>query len=148
METLRNEKGFQKVGRRQQKEVETMRKRHAKERQSMQKSQCSALEKAIKGKRSVQVSAILIHNYTMITAPKTQCTRLILESHQKNYQSLFALFSGSCLFIGKAAVRRYLQFILVCHRGNAHPELLQQKDSFLLIKQIKLYYLINFLFQR
>ncbi|CAB3227898.1 unnamed protein product [Arctia plantaginis] len=56
VESLRQEKGFVKTGRKQQKELEAMRKRHTKEKMSLQKSQCSALEKMIKGKNKDQLS--------------------------------------------------------------------------------------------
>lgn len=51
VESLRQEKGFLKTGRKQQKELEAMRKRHTKEKLALQKSQCAALEKMIKGKK-------------------------------------------------------------------------------------------------
>ncbi|XP_068628021.1 1-phosphatidylinositol 4,5-bisphosphate phosphodiesterase [Battus philenor] len=56
VESLRQEKGFLKTGRKQQKELETMRKRHAKEKMTLQKQQCAALEKMIKGKNKEQLS--------------------------------------------------------------------------------------------
>lgn len=56
VESLRQEKGFVKTGRKQQKELDAMRKRHAKEKLAMQKTQCSALEKLIKGKNKEQLS--------------------------------------------------------------------------------------------
>ncbi|XP_063364734.1 1-phosphatidylinositol 4,5-bisphosphate phosphodiesterase isoform X2 [Cydia amplana] len=56
VESLRQEKGFVKTGRKQQKELEAMRKRHSKEKLAMQKTQCSALEKLIKGKNKEQLS--------------------------------------------------------------------------------------------
>ncbi|XP_022826645.1 1-phosphatidylinositol 4,5-bisphosphate phosphodiesterase isoform X1 [Spodoptera litura] len=56
VESLRQEKGFLKTGRKQQKELEAMRKRHAKEKMALQKTQCSALEKMIKGKNKDQLS--------------------------------------------------------------------------------------------
>ncbi|XP_026741936.1 1-phosphatidylinositol 4,5-bisphosphate phosphodiesterase isoform X4 [Trichoplusia ni] len=56
VESLRQEKGFVKTGRKQQKDLEAMRKRHAKEKMALQKTQCSALEKMIKGKNKDQLS--------------------------------------------------------------------------------------------
>lgn len=50
LESLRLEKGYQKVAKKQQKELETMRKKHAKERQAIQKTQNLSVEKSIKGK--------------------------------------------------------------------------------------------------
>lgn len=51
VESLRQEKGFQKTFKKQQKELESVKKRHAKERMGVQKQQNSAIEKLIKGKR-------------------------------------------------------------------------------------------------
>ncbi|XP_077295962.1 no receptor potential A isoform X2 [Arctopsyche grandis] len=57
VESLRQEKGFQKTGRKQQKELDMMRKRHAKEKMAIQKSQCAAIEKLIKGKNKAELTS-------------------------------------------------------------------------------------------
>ncbi|XP_020283715.1 1-phosphatidylinositol 4,5-bisphosphate phosphodiesterase-like [Pseudomyrmex gracilis] len=49
LESLKKEKNF-KLGKKHQKELDTMRKKHLKERQTMQKNHCSAIEKLTKGK--------------------------------------------------------------------------------------------------
>ncbi|KYM81957.1 1-phosphatidylinositol-4,5-bisphosphate phosphodiesterase [Atta colombica] len=49
LESLKREKGF-KIGKKHQKELDTLKKKHAKERQTMQKNHCSAIEKLTKGK--------------------------------------------------------------------------------------------------
>lgn len=51
VEALRQEKGYQKVLRKQQKELDSLRKRQQKEKLSVQKQQCAAIEKLIKGKK-------------------------------------------------------------------------------------------------
>lgn len=51
IESIRQEKGFQKTARKQQKELDALRKKQAKEKLGIQKSQCSAIEKLIKGKK-------------------------------------------------------------------------------------------------
>lgn len=51
VESLRQEKGFQKTAKKQQKELDALKKRHAKERLGVQKTQNLAIEKLIKGKR-------------------------------------------------------------------------------------------------
>ncbi|XP_052748817.1 1-phosphatidylinositol 4,5-bisphosphate phosphodiesterase isoform X1 [Galleria mellonella] len=56
VESLRQDKGFVKISRKQQKEQETMKKRQAKEKVALQKQQCTALEKIIKGKSKDQLS--------------------------------------------------------------------------------------------
>lgn len=53
LETLRQEKGYQKVLRKQQKELESLRKRHHKEKLTVQKQHCVAIEKIFKGKKLV-----------------------------------------------------------------------------------------------
>lgn len=53
VESLRQEKGFQKTAKKQQKELDALKKRHAKERLGVQKTQNLAVEKLIKGKRYV-----------------------------------------------------------------------------------------------
>lgn len=50
LESLKNEKAYQKTHRKQQKELDSLRKRHLKEKMAMQKQQCSAIEKLVKGK--------------------------------------------------------------------------------------------------
>ncbi|XP_045774152.1 1-phosphatidylinositol 4,5-bisphosphate phosphodiesterase isoform X4 [Maniola jurtina] len=57
VESLRQEKGFLKTGKKQQKDLDVMKKRHAKEKMTLQKQQCAALEKMIKGKNKEQLSA-------------------------------------------------------------------------------------------
>ena len=51
VEVLRQEKGYQKISRKQQKEMDSLKKRHQKEKLSVQKQQCAAIEKLIKGKK-------------------------------------------------------------------------------------------------
>lgn len=51
VESLRQEKGFQKTAKKQQKELDALKKRHAKERLGVQKTQNISIEKLIKGKR-------------------------------------------------------------------------------------------------
>lgn len=53
MDSLRHEKGYQKVLRKQQKELESLKKRHHKEKLAVQKQHCVAIEKIIKGKKLV-----------------------------------------------------------------------------------------------
>lgn len=50
IDSLRQEKGFVKTARKQQKELDTVRKRHAKERVALQKTQNGSIERLIKGK--------------------------------------------------------------------------------------------------
>lgn len=49
-ENVKGEKGFIKLTKKHQKELESMRKRHLKERTMVQKTQCSAIEKLVKSK--------------------------------------------------------------------------------------------------
>ncbi|XP_025992160.1 1-phosphatidylinositol 4,5-bisphosphate phosphodiesterase isoform X1 [Solenopsis invicta] len=56
LETLRQEKGYQKVLRKQQKELESLKKRHHKEKLAVQKQHCVAIEKIFKGKNKAELS--------------------------------------------------------------------------------------------
>ncbi|XP_018051087.1 PREDICTED: 1-phosphatidylinositol 4,5-bisphosphate phosphodiesterase-like isoform X2 [Atta colombica] len=56
LETLRQEKGYQKVLRKQQKELESLKKRHHKEKVTVQKQHCVAIEKIFKGKNKAELS--------------------------------------------------------------------------------------------
>ncbi|XP_043605081.1 1-phosphatidylinositol 4,5-bisphosphate phosphodiesterase-like isoform X1 [Bombus pyrosoma] len=49
IDTLKKEKAY-KLGKKQQKDLDTMRKKHLKERQTMQKNHCAAIDKLVKGK--------------------------------------------------------------------------------------------------
>ncbi|XP_031774201.1 1-phosphatidylinositol 4,5-bisphosphate phosphodiesterase isoform X1 [Apis florea] len=55
-ESLRQEKGYQKVLRKQQKDLESLKKRHQKEKLTVQKQHCTAIEKIIKGKNKAELS--------------------------------------------------------------------------------------------
>lgn len=56
LDTLRQEKGYQKVLRKQQKELESLKKRHHKEKLTVQKQHCVAIEKIFKGKNKAELS--------------------------------------------------------------------------------------------
>ncbi|XP_028050806.1 1-phosphatidylinositol 4,5-bisphosphate phosphodiesterase isoform X4 [Monomorium pharaonis] len=56
LETLRHEKGYQKVLRKQQKELESLKKKHHKEKLTIQKQHCVAIEKIFKGKNKAELS--------------------------------------------------------------------------------------------
>lgn len=63
LEFLKKEKGF-KMGKKHQKELDTLKKKHVKERQTMQKNHCGAIEKLTRGKECVEVfyfNVILLH---------------------------------------------------------------------------------------
>lgn len=51
MESLKNEKAYQKTNRKHSKELDALRKRQLKEKMGIQKQQCAAIEKAVKGKK-------------------------------------------------------------------------------------------------
>lgn len=57
MESLRQEKGFQKTAKKQQKELDAVKKKHAKERAGVQKTQNAAIERLIKGKSKEEIKA-------------------------------------------------------------------------------------------
>ncbi|KAM7349193.1 no receptor potential A isoform 1-T7 [Cochliomyia hominivorax] len=55
LESLRNEKGFQKQAKKQNKELDTLKKKHTKERMAVQKTQNAAIDKLIKGKSKDEI---------------------------------------------------------------------------------------------
>lgn len=55
IDSLRQEKGFVKTSRKQQKELDALRKKHAKERMGMQKTQNGSIERLIKGKSKDEI---------------------------------------------------------------------------------------------
>uniref|UniRef100_A0A336LNY5 Phosphoinositide phospholipase C n=1 Tax=Culicoides sonorensis TaxID=179676 RepID=A0A336LNY5_CULSO len=57
VDSLRQEKGFQKTAKKQQKELDVIRKKQAKERMSLQKLHNAAIEKCIKGKSKDQIKS-------------------------------------------------------------------------------------------
>lgn len=60
VDSLRQEKGYQKVLRKQQKELESLKKRHQKEKFTVQKQHCAAIEKIIKGKKYVTIGSVCL----------------------------------------------------------------------------------------
>lgn len=78
LESLKKEKGF-KMGKKHQKELDTMRKKHTKEKQTMQKNHCNAIEKLTRGKECVEI--FLLHvklNFNVILLCKEKITILYL----------------------------------------------------------------------
>ncbi|XP_035795206.1 1-phosphatidylinositol 4,5-bisphosphate phosphodiesterase-like isoform X1 [Anopheles albimanus] len=57
VDSLRQEKGFQKTAKKQQKELDAVKKKHAKERAGVQKQQNAAIERLIKGKSKEEIKA-------------------------------------------------------------------------------------------
>jgi phosphatidylinositol phospholipase C, beta len=55
IDSLRQEKGFVKTARKQQKELDALRKKHAKERMALQKTQNGSIERLIKGKSKEEI---------------------------------------------------------------------------------------------
>ncbi|KAL1455586.1 hypothetical protein WDU94_009670 [Cyamophila willieti] len=55
LESLRNEKGFQKFHRKQQKDLDTLQKKHLKEKATVQKGQTGTIDKIIKGKSKAEL---------------------------------------------------------------------------------------------
>lgn len=55
IDSLRQEKGFVKTARKQQKELDAVRKKHAKERMALQKTQNGSIERLIKGKSKEEI---------------------------------------------------------------------------------------------
>ncbi|XP_037935996.1 1-phosphatidylinositol 4,5-bisphosphate phosphodiesterase isoform X2 [Teleopsis dalmanni] len=87
LESLRGEKGFQKVAKKQNKELDTLKKKHSKERMAMQKTQNAAIDKLIKGKSKDEIrndSAIK----NAITEQTQQWTEMIAKHKKEEWDML------------------------------------------------------------
>lgn len=81
LDTLRQEKGFQKIAKKQTKELEALKKKHAKERAAIQKVQNSVVEKLIKGKSKEEIKAD--QNIRKIITDQTTQWSEMCEKHKK-----------------------------------------------------------------
>lgn len=81
LESLRQEKGFQKIAKKQAKELETLKKKHLKERASLQKSQNASIEKLIKGKSKDEIKAD--QNIRKVITDQTSAWSEMCEKHKK-----------------------------------------------------------------
>lgn len=81
LDSLRQEKGFQKIAKKQAKELESLKKKHVKERAALQKSQNAAIEKLIKGKSKEEIKAD--QNIRKIITDQTSAWSEMCEKHKK-----------------------------------------------------------------
>lgn len=81
LESLRQEKGFQKIHKKQSKELEALKKKHIKERTSIQKTQNAAIEKLIKGKSKDEIKAD--QNIRKVVTDQTSQWSEMCEKHKK-----------------------------------------------------------------
>ncbi|KAF7391274.1 hypothetical protein V1477_008936 [Vespula maculifrons] len=80
IDTLKREKTY-KMGKKQLKELDTMRKKHQKEKQTMQKNHCSAIEKLVKGKD--KNALIQDANVKKVISEQTAQWSAMVEKHRK-----------------------------------------------------------------
>lgn len=81
LESLRQEKGFAKIAKKQAKELDAMKKKHIKERASIQKVQNAAVEKLIKGKSKDDIKAD--QNIRKVISDQTAQWSEMCEKHKK-----------------------------------------------------------------
>lgn len=81
LESLRLEKGFQKTGKKQTKDLDAMKKRQAKERTAMQKVQNAAVDKLIKGRSKDEIKADA--TVRQVIGEQTVAWSELLEKHRK-----------------------------------------------------------------
>lgn len=81
LESLRQEKGFQKIAKKQTKELDALKKKHVKERASLQKTQNAAIEKLIKGKSKDEIKAD--QNVRKVITDQTSQWSEMCEKHKK-----------------------------------------------------------------
>lgn len=81
LDSLRQEKGFQKIHKKQSKDLEALKKKHIKERTSLQKTQNGAIEKLIKGKSKEEIKAD--QNVRKLVTDQTSQWSEMCERHKK-----------------------------------------------------------------
>ncbi|XP_053972974.1 1-phosphatidylinositol 4,5-bisphosphate phosphodiesterase-like isoform X2 [Hylaeus volcanicus] len=79
-EVLRQEKGYQKVLRKQQKDLESLKKRQQKEKLTVQKQHCVAIEKIIKGKKYVTVRLLRFRGIVIMPSIKRRASVSCFDS--------------------------------------------------------------------
>ncbi|XP_068971740.1 1-phosphatidylinositol 4,5-bisphosphate phosphodiesterase-like [Bombus flavifrons] len=86
IDTLKKEKAY-KLGKKQQKDLDTMRKKHLKERQTMQKNHCAAIDKLVKGKDK---SALLqdANVKKVISEQTTQWSAMVERQRKEEWEML------------------------------------------------------------
>lgn len=81
VESVKQEKGFQKTSKKQQKELDGLKKKHAKERQSVQKQQNVTVEKLVKGKGKEEIKND--QNIRKVITDQTSQWSEMVERHKK-----------------------------------------------------------------
>lgn len=81
LDSLRQEKGFQKTAKKQQKDLDALKKKHTKERAAIQKVQNAAVDKMIKGKSKDEIKAD--QNVRKVIAEQTTQWSELIEKHKK-----------------------------------------------------------------
>lgn len=89
VDSLRQEKGFQKTAKKQQKDLDALKKKHTKERMGVQKTQNSAIEKLIKGKSKEDIQKD--QNICSIIAEQTTQWSEMVEKHKKEEWEILKL---------------------------------------------------------
>uniref|UniRef100_A0A0A9ZBZ6 Phosphoinositide phospholipase C n=1 Tax=Lygus hesperus TaxID=30085 RepID=A0A0A9ZBZ6_LYGHE len=85
-DSLKAEKAFVKVTRKQQKELDAMQKRHSKEKALIQKQQCIAVEKIVKGKN--KTDAAKDEGVKEVVAGQVTQWSEMVERHRKEYWAM------------------------------------------------------------
>ncbi|KAF6211563.1 hypothetical protein GE061_012076 [Apolygus lucorum] len=85
-DSLKAEKAFVKVTRKQQKELDAMQKRHSKEKTLIQKQQCIAVEKIVKGKN--KTDAAKDEGVKEVVAGQVTQWSEMVERHRKEYWAM------------------------------------------------------------
>lgn len=81
VETIRQDKGFQKTTKKQQKECDSLKKKLNKEKAAVQKSQCTSIEKAVKGKNKAE--AINDPEVRKIVSEQAVEWTALMQNHRK-----------------------------------------------------------------
>ncbi|KAF4526440.1 hypothetical protein B566_EDAN015072 [Ephemera danica] len=87
LESLKSEKSFAKVVRKQQKELEVLRKRQQKERLAVQKQQCTAIEKLVKGKKPNEAAQDPLVR-RMVQEQMSQWTEMVEKNRMEEWEMM------------------------------------------------------------
>lgn len=109
-EMLSEDKGYVKLIRQQQKEMEQLKRRHVKERSTMQKEQCAVIDK-------------LVANHDKERSAREKLVKKVLKKTMSGYVcTVTVCVVAVALFLGRQLASWMLIFIELMHAGAAAVE--------------------------
>ncbi|KAF5282144.1 hypothetical protein FQR65_LT02841 [Abscondita terminalis] len=105
IEYIKQDKGFQKSTRKQQKDYDTLKKKQAKEKLSVQKAQCTAIDKLIKGKnKNDLVNDAAVRK--LVQEQTVQWTELMERHRKQEWEFLRNQLDGQ-----RDVIRKYMEIL-------------------------------------